>query len=103
MSNALPIEEANQPQKVEEVKSLLALLEQEQIEPSREFGETITCSAKDDHGITKARVVPNMSDTASDTDKWIYVSQGKLHNIVGISITLKSLKEIVQWAESKAK
>jgi hypothetical protein len=87
--------------KVEEVKSLLSLLEQEQMEPIRDIGENITCSAKDNHGLTKARIVPNMSDAAGENDKWVYISQGRLPNIVGVSITLQSLKEIVQWAETK--
>jgi hypothetical protein len=87
--------------KAEEVKSLLSLLEQEVGEPIREIGETITCSAKDDHGITKARIVPNMSDNSTDNNKWLYISQGRLPNIVGVSLTLKSLKEIIQWAETK--
>lgn len=100
-------------EKQEEVKSLLSFLEQETnsvelkssielIEPKREIGETIACSAKDDHGLTRARIIPNMSHSSNDGQKWLYISQGQRHNVVGISITLKSLKEIVQWAITSA-
>jgi hypothetical protein len=81
----------------DEIKSLLSVLEQESIEPAQEFGESMAFYGNDDYALTKARIVPNMSPLSSDSQKWVYLHQGT----AGLSVTLKTLKELIVWAETK--
>jgi hypothetical protein len=64
---------------------------------TRNLGDTTTFATGMDYKPVRTRIIPNTHSKASQTDTAIYIAQ----DVSGVSISLETLRKIVDWAEGK--